>query len=148
MSVYDKSKLYWLKLYDDFYKQDSIEWLLNQEHGTTYIVLYQMLLLKTLNKDGELSKILGDKRVYYTTKDISKMTGINEDLIDSAIDSLGYVGLLETDHEGIIYLPNLKNMIGSTTKGAVKKSSQRKKADICPPDIDKDKREDERYIYQ
>lgn len=61
MSVYDKSKLYWLKLYDDFYKQDSIEWLLNQEHGTTYIVLYQMLLLKTLNKDGELSKILGVK---------------------------------------------------------------------------------------
>lgn len=146
MSVYDNSKLYWLKLYDDFYRQDSIEWLLNQECGTTFIVLYQMLLLKTLNRDGKLYKMLGNKKIKYEISEIVKLTGINEKLVKLGIDNLMEVGLLERDINGIVYLPNLSNMIGSSTKGAVKKSIQRNKADKCPPDIDKENKEDERYI--
>lgn len=125
MSIYDLSKLYWLKLYDDFYKQDSIEWLMNQENGTTYIVLYQILLLKSLNKDGELSKELGGKKIAYTNKDISKLTGIEENLVEQGIEKLEYVGLLEMDYDYIIHLPYLKYMIGKTSKGAIKKSLQR-----------------------
>jgi hypothetical protein len=146
MSVYDNSKLYWLKLYDDFYRQDSIEWLLNQEYGTTFIVLYQMLLLKTINRDGKLYKMLGNKEMKYEISDIVKLTGINEKLVQLGIDNLMEVGLLERNLNGIVYLPNLSYMIGSSTKGAAKKSIQRNKADKCPPDIDKDTKEDERYI--
>ncbi|MDD4110679.1 MAG: phage replisome organizer N-terminal domain-containing protein [Clostridia bacterium] len=148
MAIYDKSKLYWLKLFDDFYRQDSIEWLLSEENGTAYVVLYQMLLLKTLNRNGELSKMLGNNKIKYTNQDIAKLTGLNEKLIEQGINNLIYVGLLERDQSGIMLLPKLNNMIGSSTKGAFKKSVQRKKKDKCPPDIDKDIKEDERNIYK
>lgn len=46
----DNKKYYWIKLKTDFFDQDTIDFLMGQENGTEYVVIYQMLLLKLLNK--------------------------------------------------------------------------------------------------
>jgi len=51
--VEDK-KFYWIKLKDDFMSGDTIDFLMGQKNGAEYVVLYQMLCLKTKNTNGEL----------------------------------------------------------------------------------------------
>ena len=51
-------RYYWIKLKDSFMSSDEIDYLMSQPDGANYVVLYQMLCLKTINTHGCLvSKI-------------------------------------------------------------------------------------------
>ena len=61
-----KSKrYYWIKLSTNFFEQETIDFLMSQKNGCAYIVLYQMLCLKTANTNGELSNTIGERIVPY-----------------------------------------------------------------------------------
>lgn len=47
MYVAKTKKYYWIKLKTDFFNLAEIDFLLGQENGCQYIVLYQMLCLQT-----------------------------------------------------------------------------------------------------
>lgn len=50
----DTKKYYWIKLRTDFFNQETIDFLLSQQNGCEYVVLYQMLCLQTANTGGSL----------------------------------------------------------------------------------------------
>ena len=45
-------RYYWIKLKDSFMSSDEIDYLMSQPDGANYVVLYQMLCLKTINTNG------------------------------------------------------------------------------------------------
>ena len=69
--VEDK-KFYWIKLKDDFMSGDTIDFLMGQKNGAEYVVLYQMLCLKTKNTNGELGTQVGEIIVEYNNDKIQR----------------------------------------------------------------------------
>ena len=63
-------RYYWMKLKESFMTSDTIDYFMSQPSGANYVVLYQMLCLKTINTDGRLSRQIGEVIIPY---DISKI---------------------------------------------------------------------------
>ena len=45
-------RFYWMKLKESFMTSDTIDYFMSQPDGANYVVLYQMLCLKTINLLG------------------------------------------------------------------------------------------------
>lgn len=148
---------YWLKLKEDFFQDDVISWIEEQDKGVYYINFYLKLCLKTINSEGILVRKVGDMLIPYDTKALSKITGTDVDTIIVAMELFKKTGLVEVLENGEIYLNQVKNMIGSETGWAEKKRLQRANKNAnkdikgdnvpallgqCPIDIDKDKDKD------
>lgn len=65
-------RYYWIKLKDSFMSSDEIDYLMSQPDGANYVVLYQMLCLKTINTDGCLVSKIGEMLIPY---DAEKFNG-------------------------------------------------------------------------
>ena len=53
-------RFYWIKLKTDFFSRSDIDFLLSQQNGCQYVVLYQMLCLSTANNEGKLFNKIGE----------------------------------------------------------------------------------------
>ena len=53
-------KYFWIKIKDSFMTSDKVDYLMSQKDGANYIVLYQMLCLKTINTNGEFRREIGE----------------------------------------------------------------------------------------
>ena len=49
-------RYYWLKLREDFFQDEAISWLEEQENGKLYSLFYLKLCLAFLRKDGLLER--------------------------------------------------------------------------------------------
>ena len=67
-------RYYWIKLKTDFFNLAEIDFLLSQQDGCKYIVLYQMLCLQTANNNGELASRLGEMIIPYDADKIVRDT--------------------------------------------------------------------------
>ena len=56
----DEKRFFWLKLKVNFMTSETVDFLMSQKDGANYIVLYQMLCLKTINTDGRLARTIGE----------------------------------------------------------------------------------------
>ena len=58
----EKNRYYWIKLKKDFFdeKDGPIDFIMSQENGSQYIVLYLMMCLNTANTDGLLCNRVGE----------------------------------------------------------------------------------------
>ena len=70
----DNKKFYWIKLKTDFFNQETIDFLMSQQNGCQYVVLYQMLCLNTANNGGNLSTKIGEMIVPYDVNKIVRDT--------------------------------------------------------------------------
>lgn len=126
MAKYDKeTKFYWLQLKEDFFEEDSIEWLEEQENGHKYSLFYLKLCLKSLKSNGILVRKVGNMLVPYDNKKLAEMTKMPVDTVIVAMELLKGIGLVEVLENGELYITQLEKMIGSTSKGALKKQQQR-----------------------
>ena len=111
-------KFYWLKLKEDFFDDDTIAYIEEQENGIQYVNFYLKLCLKSIKTDGKLIRIIGENLIPYDVKSLSKLTGVPVDTVVVAMklfESIGLVKILET---GEIYLAQINEMIGSETDKA------------------------------
>ena len=67
-------KYYWIKLKTDFFDQDTIDFLMGQENGSKYVVIYQMLMLKTAQQGGVLATKANELLIPYDVKKIVRDT--------------------------------------------------------------------------
>ena len=139
-------KYYWLKLKEDFFEDDTISWIEEQENGKDYCLFYLKLCLKSLKTDGLLIRNVGTMLVPYDVKQLSKITNTDLDTVRVAMELFKNIGLIEILENGEIYLNQLQNMVGSETKWAEKKRVQRQKKDNvpklsgqCPIEIEQEK---------
>lgn len=127
MSKYDKeTKFYWLQLKEDFFEDDSIEWLEEQQpNGRDYAYFYLKLCLKSLKSNGILIRQVGDILIPYDNKKLAELTKMDFDTVTVAMELLKKIGLVKILENGEIYVTQLENLIGSVSKGALKKQQQR-----------------------
>ena len=146
MAKYDKeTKFYWLLLKEDFFDDDAIDWLENQEpNGRDYAYFYLKLCLKSLKTNGILIRNVGNMLIPYDNKKLAEITKMDFDTVTIAMELLKKIGLIQILENGEIYLTQLENLIGSKSLGAFKKQQQRllngqqsgQEVDICPPNIE------------
>ena len=142
MSKYDKdTKFYWLVLKEDFFEDDAIQWLEEQQpNGRDYAYFYLKLCLKSLKTNGILVRNVGDILIPYDNKKLAEITKMDFDTVTIAMELLKQIGLVKILDNGEIYLSQLEKLIGSKSLGALKKQQQRmisgQQADKCPPKIE------------
>lgn len=134
-------RYYWLKLNENFFESDVVEWLEDQENGEKYILLYLKLCLKSLKTDGVLIRQVGKMTIQHTAESIAKQTQFDIEIVESALDLFEQIGLIEKNDKGESYLPEVANMVGSNSasESATKKKTQRqnKKGQNVPESGDK-----------
>lgn len=124
----NEKKFYWIKLKTDFFNQDTIDFLLQQENGCKYIVLYQMLCLKTANNNGELNTKIGEMIIPYNIEKIQRDTKYFDiDTVRVALELFKQLGLILIEENNILRISNFDDMVGSESKWAEQKRIYRKK---------------------
>lgn len=119
-------RYYWLKLPEDFFDNEAIEWLEEQENGKAYCLFYLKLCLKGINSGGILIRQVGKMLLPYDTNKLAEITRTSIDTAIIALELLQNIGLIEICQNGEIYIPIVKEMVGSETSDAVRKRKKRK----------------------
>ena len=114
----DEKRYYWLKLAEDFYEDDTIQWIEEQENGVAYVNFYLKLLLKSLKDDGYLIRFVGTRLIPYDVKSLARLTNTDPDTVRVAMELFKQVGLVELLDSGEIYMSQIDEMIGSETQAA------------------------------
>lgn len=133
-------RYYWMKLKESFMTSDTIDYFMSLPNGANYVVLYQMLCLKTINTEGRFERKIGAVLIPYDVEKIRRDTKwFSADTIRVALNLYMQFGLIYTDENGVMVIANHKNLVGSETDWAEKKSRQRMNANNAPalPDVDK-----------
>ena len=115
-------RYYWIKLKDSFMSSDEIDYLMSQPDGANYVVLYQMLCLKTINTNGCLVSKIGEMLIPYDAEKIQR---------ECKWFPLSTVRLALTVYEnpdGTLSISDYQNMIGSETDWAAKNRKIRSNA--------------------
>ena len=145
MGKYNDTKFYWLQLKEDFFEDDAINWLEEQQpNGRDYAYFYLKLCLKSLKTNGILIRKVGNVLIPYDNKKLAELTRMDFDTVTVAMELLKQIGLVEILEGGEIYINQLENLIGSQSVGAFKKQQQRmlknseggQMSSICPPEIE------------
>jgi len=119
-------RYYWMKLRETFMTSDTIDYFMSQPNGAEYVVLYQMLCLKTINTGGKLSRQIGEIIIPYDVEKIQRdCKWFSVDTIRVALKLYQSVGLIYEDRDGVLVLADHKSLVGSETDWAEKRRRQR-----------------------
>ena len=124
-------RFYWMKLKESFMTSDTIDYFMSQPDGANYVVLYQMLCLKTINTDGRLSRQIGEVVIKYDIPKIQRdLKWFSADTIRVALNLYKSFGLVYEDVDGVLVLADHSNLVGSETDAASRMRNVRsRKAD-------------------
>ena len=126
-------RFYWMKLKESFMTSDTIDYFMSQPDGANYVVLYQMLCLKTINTDGRLSRQIGEVVIKYDIPKIQRdLKWFSADTIRVALNLYKSFGLVYEDIDGVLVLADHNNLVGSETDCAEKKRLNKAKAGQIP----------------
>lgn len=118
----ESKKYYWIKLKTDFFDQDTIDFLMGQENGAEYVVIYQMLMLKTAQQGGYLGTKMAEVMVPYDIKKIVRDTKyFDYDTVAIALELFKKLGLVYEENNHILRLADAEQLVGSESKWAEKK---------------------------
>lgn len=142
----ENKKFWYIQLNVNFFDDDRIDWLCEQNNGYAYVVLYLKLCLKTANNNGILNRQIGDMIIPYNVDKIAEVTNINVDIVRVALELYKRIGLVyEADENcNFMRLPEVPGMVGYTTQAAIEKARQRERKkqlgygqlpDKCPDNV-------------
>lgn len=126
-------RYYWIKLKDTFMTSDAVDFLMSQPDGANYVVLYQMLCLKTINTGGKLERHIGEIIIPYDVEKIQRDTKwFTVDTVRVALNLYKALGLVYADRNGTLALADYGNLVGSETDWSEKKRRQRNDTPSLP----------------
>lgn len=134
-------RFYWMKLKESFMTSDTIDYFMSQPDGANYVVLYQMLCLKTINTDGRLSRQIGEVVIKYDIPKIQRdLKWFSADTIRVALNLYKSFGLVYEDIDGVLVLADHNTLVGCETDWGEKKRRQRnspalQSGDNVPTDV-------------
>lgn len=146
----ENKRYYWLKLKEDFFDDDTIRYIEEQENGIKYSNFYLKLCLKSLRTDGRLVRFVGEMFIPYDIKSLSALTGVDADTVRCAMALFERIGCVKVLESGELYISQLAELVGSETDKAklMRISRAREKAlelsgvtmlPECYPEIDIEK---------
>lgn len=119
-------RYYWMKLKESFMTSDTIDYFMSQPDGANYVVLYQMLCLKTINTNGRLSRQIGEIIIPYDVEKIQRdCKWFSIDTVRVALNLYRSVGLIYEDVDGTLVLADHNNLVGSETDAAARMRNMR-----------------------
>ena len=121
----ENRRYYWLKLQENFFEDDTIDYIESQENGEKYVLFYLKLCLKALKNEGKLIRYVGELLLPYDAGGIAKLTKTDVDIVRSALVLFDNIGLIKRLETGEIYLTQLNEMVGTETAAAQRKRKQR-----------------------
>ena len=71
-NINKKKRYYWFKLKLSFLTSEKVDVLMSQKNGASYIVIYQILCLKTLNTQGELATHINEINIAWDDEKIQR----------------------------------------------------------------------------
>ena len=136
----EKKRFYWIKLKENFFDLETIDWLISQKNGCEYIVLYQKLCLLTANKGGNLQMQIGEMLIPYDINKIARDTKFDIDTVIVAMELFKKIGLIYEQENGVLHIPYVNELVGSETSSAkrVRAHRQRQKALQCNTESNED----------
>lgn len=115
----DNKRYYWIKLKENFFKNDIYEYILSLDNGASYVLIFQTLLMETVNNDGLLCSKIGDMVIPWDMEKIRvRCRYFPIDTIRVAMDIFRKIGWIFPNKEGILKIVDFDNYVGSETKGA------------------------------
>ncbi len=135
---YNKTINYYFQKPSNFYQRDDIRKLERTENGYELITIYEKLLIDTLNKEGKLVQIFGNREEEYSIDDLAIIFNHDRNTVEIAINTFIELGMIERQ-DNILFFPDSSHYTRSSTVGANKKRMYREeknkevKVDICPP---------------
>lgn len=119
-------RFYWIKLKDSFMSSDEIDYLMSQPDGANYVVLYQMLCLKTINTGGCLVSQIGEMLIPYDAEKIQReCKWFPLSTVRVALSVYKQTGLIFESPDGILTISNYSDIVGSETDYSAQKRLQR-----------------------
>lgn len=119
-------RYYWIKLKESFMTSDTVDYMMGLPNGANYVVLYQMLCLKTINTNGRLSRQIGEILIPYDVDKIQRdCKWFSADTVRVALTLYRSFGLIYEDQNGVLILADHGSLIGSETDYAEKNRRMR-----------------------
>lgn len=117
-------KYQWLKLNLKFYQTPEVEWLLKQDDGCNYVVLYQMLcMLGAADGSGIIIKHIADFTEPYSASDLSDLSHMSASVVKAGLLHLVKLNMITIREDKSIVIPDIKKMVGSESKFKLKKKT-------------------------
>lgn len=131
-----EKRYFWIKLKTDFFSMPEIDFLMSQQNGAQYVVLYEMLCLLTANNGGRLCTEMGEIIVPYDTDKIVRETKyFNRDTVMVALELYTKLGLIYMQDDGTLKIAKAGEMVGSESSSAARvrkmRESQKRLALQC-----------------
>lgn len=114
----ENKRYYWLKLQENFFDDDTIDFIESQENGEKYVLFYLKLCLKALKNEGKLIRYVGEMLLPFDDVGLSKITRTDIDTVRSALILFSKIGLIKKLDTGEIFLTQLNEMVGTETQKA------------------------------
>lgn len=114
----ENKRYYWLKLQENFFDDDTIDFIEGQENGEKYVLFYLKLCLKALKNEGKLIRYVGEMLLPFDDVGIAKLTRTDIDVVRSALTLFSNIGLIKKLDTGEIFLTQLNEMVGTETQKA------------------------------
>lgn len=133
------NKYFWFKFKSDFFEDETIDYILEQENGEEILIFYLKILAKSLEKNGKLFRKLGEKNISFDEKSLANYTKTKLKIVKKSLKILQDLNLIKILENGEIVLIKLDEMIGSETKDALKKRNYRAKKEDEKVDKQEDK---------
>lgn len=110
---------------------ETVDFLMSQKNGANYVVLYQMLILKTINTQGKLCTEIGEMIVPFNPEKIQRdCKWFDIDTIRVALELYSRLGLIYKDNDGNLQIANFDEIVGSETYWAERKRLQKKEESV------------------
>lgn len=111
----EEKKFFWIRLKDSFLTSDKVDYLMSKKDGANYIIIYQMLCLKTINTDGELARQIGDILIPYDVEKITRdLKYFSVDTVRIALESFKALGMVYVQDNGILRIADFNELVGSS----------------------------------
>ena len=126
----ENKRFFWLKLQEDFFEDETIRYIEEQENGIKYSNFYLKLCLKSLRTDGKLIRLVGEMLIPYDVRSLSSLTGVDPDTVRCAMDLFQKIGCVKVLDSGELFISQLSELVGSETDKAkiMRASRAREKA--------------------
>ena len=105
-------KFYWLKFERGFFKRHDIHCINGMENGREILLFYIKLMIESVDHEGQLRF---SKTKPYTNGTLAGVTDTPQNIVELAMDTLQYFGLVEIAEDKTIILPKVIEMIDSAS---------------------------------
>lgn len=127
-----EKRYFWLKLKEDFFADETMRYIEEQENGYKYSNIYLKLLLKSIDGQGVLIRKIGTRLIPYDVAAIAKMTGHDQDTVRVAMKLFEGLGMIERLESGALYMSQLQEMVGSESASASRVRALRERQKQLP----------------